>query len=118
VAVVVTGESSMAAAIFPTVFAVAGAIRKTSAQPSRPHSSTCSTLPVISVTTGASVANSTAHGWTIPCALSVVTARTLAPRRRSSWASSTTFTAAMLPVTPRATFTPESILLGVCGVRT
>ena len=39
----------------------------------------------------------------------VVTARTSAPRRRSSWASSTVRTAAMLPVTPSATFTPSSI---------
>src|SRR6056297_2067613 len=109
VAQVVTGVSSTAAAIFPAVFAVAGASSSTSAHPSRPHSSTCSTLPVISVTTGSSVAKSTAHGWTMFVAEGDMTARTLAPWRRSSCASSSTFTAAMLPETPSATLTPSSI---------
>ena len=118
VAHVVTGVSSTAPAILPTVLAVAGAISKTSAQPSYPQSSTCSTLPVISVTTSLSVANSTAQGWTIPRALSVITPRTAAPWRRNSWASSTVLTAAIDPVTPSATLTPSSIRLlvslGVC----
>ena len=109
VAVVVTGVSSTAPAILPTVLAVAGAIRSTSAQPSRPQRSTCSTRPVISVTTSCSVANSSAHGWMTPVALSLINARTDAPCRRSSWASSTVFTAAILPVTPSATLTPSSI---------
>ena len=99
----------VAPAILPTVLAVAGAISNTSAHPSRPQRSTCSTRPVISVTTSRSVANSRAHGWMIPWALSLINARTFAPCRRSSWASSTVFTAAMLPVTPKATLTPSSI---------
>ena len=79
VAHVVTGVSSTALATLPTVFAVAGASSRTSAHPSLPHSSTCSTRPVISVTTSCSVANSSAHGWMIPFAAGVITALTAAP---------------------------------------
>ena len=52
----VTGVSSIPYAIFPMVFAVAGAIRRRSALPLSPQNSTCSTLPPSSVIAGFPVA--------------------------------------------------------------
>ncbi len=52
----VTGVSSIPYAIFPIVFAVAGAIRRRSALPLSPQNSTCSTLPPSSVIAGFPVA--------------------------------------------------------------
>jgi hypothetical protein len=52
VAKVVMMVSSIPQAIFPTVFAVAGAIKRRSASPPSPQYLTCSTMPVISVSAG------------------------------------------------------------------
>ncbi len=63
----------MPQAIFPMVLAVAGAMRRRSALPPTPQNSTCSTLPVILVTTGFSLAYSRAYGWMISMAAQLMT---------------------------------------------
>ena len=105
---VVTGVSSIPWTIFPMVLAVAGATRTRSACPERsPHISTCSTFPVISVTTGLPVANSMEYAPTISCAFSVITPNTSAPWRISSLASLTHSTAAIEPVMASTIFFPS-----------
>jgi len=86
-------------------------VRRATRRPTRRRRTVrrASTRPVSSVTTSFPVAYSSDHGWTMLRALPVITARTVAPRRRSSWASSTVLTAAIDPVTPSATFAPATL---------